>query len=393
MGRKILYIVVGISLCMCLMIAAGCRNSQAGRQSDTDTVKENDLDTVEDSGTKDANAAVNEGTETNESHYIAFVQKSLNTYFHRIVNASVQFYTLNEGWKYESAIADYDQIRQNQQMIDFCSKKPDVLIAAPIDKEMINPAIDAVNETGIPVMLVDTESTGGEVALTVNFDNYLAGKMAAREIVRLLTEKYQTPKGVVAHSYGMTGSSAYTFRKKGFEEEISRYPEIKCISGNMKGDAKTAREWLKGVLEDGVEIDAVHCSSDYPARGLAEALQESGKWEKQGYPGHIIFVTIDGDPYAADQIQEGYYDASVVQDAVGYGKILITLMRDYLFQGKEVPEGSYSLEGTYWEKFEVTRDERGLHAVVPPYLMNRENVLDKRNWSYVAREEWGYEYN
>lgn len=382
MDRKRLYFMVGISVCMFLLIAAGCQNSQAGRQGDINNVLETEVDPGEE-----------RGADTIEPHYIAFVQKSLNTYFHRIVNASVQFYTLNEGWKYESAIADYDQIRQNQQMIDFCSKKPDVLITAPIDKETINPAIDTVNETGIPVMLVDTESTGGEVALTVNFDNYLAGKMAAREIVRLLTEKYQTPKGVVAHSYGMTGSSAYTFRKKGFEDEIARYPDIKCISGNMKGDAKTAREWLEGVLEDGKEIDAVHCSSDYPARGLAEALGEAGKWKKQGEPGHLIFVTIDGDPYAADQIQEGYYDASIVQDAVGYGKILITLLRDYLFQGKEIPEGSYSLEGTYWEKFEVTKDERGLHAVVPPYLMNRENVRDERNWSYIAREEWGYEYN
>lgn len=382
MDRKRLYFMVGISVCMFLLIAAGCQNSQAGRQVDINNVLETEVDPGEE-----------RGADTIEPHYIAFVQKSLNTYFHRIVNASVQYYTLNEGWKYESAIADYDQIRQNQQMIDFCSKKPDVLITAPIDKETINPAIDTVNETGIPVMLVDTESTGGEVALTVNFDNYLAGKMAAREIVRLLTEKYQTPKGVVAHSYGMTGSSAYTFRKKGFEDEIARYPDIKCISGNMKGDAKTAREWLEGVLEDGKEIDAVHCSSDYPARGLAEALGEAGKWKKQGEPGHLIFVTIDGDPYAADQIQEGYYDASIVQDAVGYGKILITLLRDYLFQGKEIPEGSYSLEGTYWEKFEVTKDERGLHAVVPPYLMNRENVRDERNWSYIAREEWGYEYN
>lgn len=382
MDRKRLYFMVGISVCMFLLIAAGCQNSQAGRQGDINNVLETEVDPGEE-----------RGADTIEPHYIAFVQKSLNTYFHRIVNASVQYYTLNEGWKYESAIADYDQIRQNQQMIDFCSKKPDVLITAPIDKETINPAIDTVNETGIPVMLVDTESTGGEVALTVNFDNYLAGKMAAREIVRLLTEKYQTPKGVVAHSYGMTGSSAYTFRKKGFEDEIAGYPDIKCISGNMKGDAKTAREWLEGVLEDGEEIDAVHCSSDYPARGLAEALGEAGKWKKQGEPGHLIFVTIDGDPYAADQIQEGYYDASIVQDAVGYGKILITLLRDYLFQGKEIPEGSYSLEGTYWEKFEVTKDQRGLHAVVPPYLMNRENVRDERNWSYIAREEWGYEYN
>ena len=75
-----------------------------------------------------------------------------------------------------------------------------MIVAASIDKDGINSAIERINEKGVPVVLVDTESTGGQVSLTINFDNYKAGKMAAQEIVRLLTEKYGEPKGIVCHA-------------------------------------------------------------------------------------------------------------------------------------------------------------------------------------------------
>lgn len=122
----------------------------------------------------------------NEKRQVAFVQKSMNTYFHRLLDASLRNDTLAMGWEYREAVADYDQTRQNQQMLNFCAGSPDVIVAASIDKDGINSAIERINEENVPVVLVDTESTGGQVSLTINFDNYKAGKMAAQEIVRLL---------------------------------------------------------------------------------------------------------------------------------------------------------------------------------------------------------------
>ena len=84
----------------------------------------------------------------------------------------------------------------------------------------------------------------------------------------------------VCHGYGSEESSAWKARKQGFEEEIGKYEEIRCISADLKGDPEEARSWLTGVLADGTQIDAVHCSSDHPARGLVQALKEAGMWKK-----------------------------------------------------------------------------------------------------------------
>ena len=329
----------------------------------------------------------------NEKRQVAFVQKSMNTYFHRLLDASLRNDTLAMGWEYREAVADYDQIRQNQQMLNFCAGSPDVIVAASIDKDGINSAIERINEENVPVVLVDTESTGGQVSLTINFDNYKAGKMAAQEIVRLLTEKYKEPRGTVCHGYGSEESSAWKARKQGFEDEMKKYENIQCIPADMKGDPKEARTWLAGILAEGSQIDAVHCSSDHPARGFVQALREAGMWKKAGEQGHIIFVTIDGDPFAGKQIRSGYYDSSVVQDALAYGDVLVQMLEGYIFTGKEVPVGEYFLEDTWFASDEVQEDERGKHAVIPPYYMNRDNVEDRRHWYKKAEEQWGYAYN
>lgn len=335
-----------------------------------------------------------ENTESGkQNREVAFVQKSMNTYFHRLLDASLRNDTLGMGWEFREAVADYDQTRQNQQMLNFCADDPDVIVAASIDKNGINSAIERINEKGTPVVLVDTESTGGQVSLTINFDNYKAGKMAAQEIVRLLTEKYGEPKGTVCHGYGSEESSAWKARKQGFEDEIKNYENIECIWADMKGDPKEARLWLEDILAEGRQIDAIHCSSDHPARGLAQALQEAGMWKRAGEPGHIIFVTIDGDPYAGKQIRRGYYDGSVVQDALAYGEVLVQMLDGYIFSGKEVPVGEYLLKDSWFASYEVQEDERGKHAVIPPYYMNRDNVEDNRHWYKKAEEQLGYAYN
>ncbi len=56
--------------------------------------------------------------------------------------------------------------------------------------------------------------------------------------------------------------------------------------------------------------------------------------EKIGEAGHIIFVTIDGDPFAGKQIRGGYYDGSVVQDALAYGDVLVQMLDGYIFPEK-----------------------------------------------------------
>ncbi|MEM1485125.1 sugar ABC transporter substrate-binding protein [Oscillospiraceae bacterium PP1C4] len=323
---------------------------------------------------------------------IAFAHKSINSYFYIIINEAVKRSAEERGWKFETSVADYDQIRQNNQIANLISKQPDAIITTSIDSTGIVDAVELANEAGIPMCIIDTESAGGNLEMMVSFDNYRAGQMAAEEIVNRLIEKYGVAKGVVFNAYGLENSDAWRKRKEGFENIILRYPGITYVAKCGEGEYVKVREALLAAYAVYPWIDAVHCSSDHPGRGMIEALQQTGNWKRIDEPGHVIVVTIDGEPCSVDNIATGYYDASIVQDAVSYGKITADLLDRYTFKGGVIPAGKYDSDNTYWGECDITMESWGTRVNIPPYVMNSSNYADKRNWANIARQEWGFEY-
>lgn len=327
-----------------------------------------------------------------EQKLIAFAHKSINSYFYIIIHESIKRAAQERNWKFESSVADYDPVKQNNQFINFIAKKPSAIISDSINSESLTDAIFKANENGIPVGIIDTPSTGGDVAVTVAFDNYLAGKMAAQEIVKRLIKKYGSAKGTVFNAYGEETSLAWRLRKEGFEDEIGKYPRIKYIARPGEGDYGKVRDALMSVIQQGYDIDAVHCSSDQPGRGMVEALQKNNMWKKVWEPGHVIFVTIDGEPVSVQNIRERYYDACIVQDAISYGTIAVELLEKYTFNGKRLEPGLYKSDKFLWFEAQIKESPSGPYVVIPPYVMDVLNYSDPRHWANISTDYWGFEY-
>ena len=115
-------------------------------------------------------------------------------------------------------------------------KKPKAILSDPIDSEGLIDSVSKAVSKGIPVSIVDTPTTGGDVAVTVAFDNHLAGVMAAEIIVEKLIEKYGEAKGTVFNAYGAMSSWAWRLRREGFEEIMAKYPNIEYLAVPGEGD-------------------------------------------------------------------------------------------------------------------------------------------------------------
>ena len=74
-------------------------------------------------------------------------------------------------WSFEYAVADYDSVRQNNQII---YNKSDEIITTAINSTQINDSINIAKEEDIPVEIIDTDKSGNEVDVVLSFDNYLA---------------------------------------------------------------------------------------------------------------------------------------------------------------------------------------------------------------------------
>lgn len=359
-----------LSIIVCLILFSSCNQINSGRSIHKEAAGESEKPVV-----------------------IAFAHKSFNSYFYTIMNEAVKKAVEERGWVFESSVADYDPMRQNQQIVNFIKQSPDAIITTAIDSISIEEVIHRGNDAGIPMCTIDTNAVGGKLAIDVSFDNYKAGQMAAESIVEQLIKKYGTAKGTVFNAYGELSSNAWRLRKEGFESVISRYPNINYLPKATEGRPELVKEELLKAFESGITIDAVHASSEHPGRGLVEALQESNHWVPFWEDGHVILVTIDAEPYFVDLINKGYADCAVAQDVIAYGNITVDLLASYVLAGKEIPEGEYYSEDTYWQVCDISIKDNQAKVTIPPYIINADNSNDERQWAYIAEKLWGFQYN
>jgi simple sugar transport system substrate-binding protein/ribose transport system substrate-binding protein len=327
-----------------------------------------------------------------DSVFLPFSNKSLDYYFFVIEEEAVKRAVEGRKWSFQATNASFDNTKQLEQWQSLMLSQPAGLIADPIDSQAIVSAIRRYNQKKIPIAIIDTPADGGDVAITVSFDNKLGGVMAAREIIDRLTKKYGSPKGKVLNCFGALASVAWRLRKEGMDEEFAKYPDITYISRPTEGALEQMLSVTLATLSEHPDLDAVHAPSDSPARGIATALQQKGRWKKIGEDGHVIFVTIDGEPVAVKLLQEGYMDACVSQDPIAYGEIAVEILEKHSMKGEAVPLGAYENKKYFWEKGEIVAGTTGPTLIIPPFIITGDNAADKRHWGYVAEKEWGVPY-
>ena len=365
MSRK--YLTIMIIVCLIMTSCVG-RNST-----------ENISQTIED--------------DIEEPIMIYFAHKSVNSYFYTIMNEAVKRAVEDKGWEFESSVADYDQRRQNQQIVNIIKRNPNAIITTAIDSIAIEEVIKIGNESGIPMCTIDTNTFGGNLAIDVSFDNYKAGQLAAELIVEKLTIKYGEAKGIVFNGYGELSSNAWRLRKEGFESIIKQYSNIEYIAKPTEGRPELVKKELQGLIDQGVLVDAVHTPSEHPGRGLVEALQEADMWYPFWEENHIILVTIDAEPYFVDLINKGFVDGAIAQDVIAYANITIDLLDKYVFKDLDIPEGEYYSKNTYWEVCEITIEDNQAKVTIPPYIIDATNSNDIRHYAYIAENIWGFQFN
>lgn len=384
LGKAVLFILVVV---FALSMFAGCGQKQEAKTDTTQPQK------TEDKAAQSDTQKAAPAEEKKEGKYIAFSHKSNNYYAFVVMQEGMKRAVESRGWKFEASVADFDSAKQANHILNFVSKKPDAILSDPIDSDGLVDTLDKATAAGIPVGIIDTPTTGGDVAITVAFDNYQAGELAAMEIVKRLEQKYGEPKGIVLNAYGQMSSWAWRLRKEGMDAVFAKYPNIKYLAMPGEGDMKKTNDALINALAQYPNIDAVHAPSDNPSLGLVEALKQKGKWKKVGEEGHVILVTIDAEPVAVQGVLDGYYDATICQDCASYGEIPIEMLEKYTFKGEKVPTGGmYENNKYFWEKAPIIDSPSGPYIQMPAYVIDASNAADPRHWGNVAFNEWGIKY-
>jgi ABC-type sugar transport system substrate-binding protein len=159
----------------------------------------------------------------------------------------------------------------------------------------------------IPVILVDRGVKVSDESLYTTLiasDFVNEGRLAAEWLGKKLSGK-----GNVVELQGTPGAAPAIDRKKGFEEGIKPFPEMKIVK-SQSGDFTRAKgkEVMEAFLKaEGKNINAVYAHNDDMALGAIQAIEEAGL--KPGTD--IVVVSIDGIKPAFEAMVAGKLNCTV----------------------------------------------------------------------------------
>lgn len=259
---------------------------------------------------------------------------------------SIQEEAKKRGYNLVFTNAQDDTARQTSDVEDMVAQNVDYIAMSPRDYEGASAALEAAKRAGIPVILVDRLAAGvpGEDYVTAILANSIwegeqAGEWVANET---------GGKASIVELTGTPGSSAANDRSEGFNNVISKYPDMDIIVSQSADFSRSeAQSVMENIIEShGGDFDVVYAHNDEMAIGAISALKSAGY--KVGED--ILIIGIDGQKEAFELIKAGEYNATVFSSPY-FGPMLFDVIDD-LESGKEVDTEIY-MDGMVIDKTNV----------------------------------------
>ena len=141
-------------------------------------------------------------------------------------------------------------------------------------------------------------------------------------------------KGSIVELQGTTGSAPAIDRKKGFEEVLAKYPDMKIIKTQSADFTRAkGKEVMEAFIKsDRASIQAVYAHNDDMALGAIQALEEAGM-----NPGKdVTVISIDAVKGAFEAMVAGKLNATVECSPLMGPAVFDTI--DKIRAGEKVPK-------------------------------------------------------
>ncbi|MCU4165881.1 substrate-binding domain-containing protein [Carboxylicivirga caseinilyticus] len=212
--------------------------------------------------------------------------------------------------------AEDDADLQIKQIRELVAEGIDLLIVAPIEIDAIEPLLEEVYQSGLPVILIDRKINSDNYTTYVGGDNVLIGNTAGTYLVDKLKGQ-----GEIIEILGSLNSSPAIERMVGFDNVISRYPGIKVIDKIYTNwNNKVVLDSLPSILQSHSNIRAIYAHTDFLAAAASEVVRNVLP-DKD-----VIIVGIDGSPEVGggiELVEKNIIDATLIYPTGGKESIVL----------------------------------------------------------------------
>ena len=284
-----------------------------------------------------------------------------------------------QGWVVITSNANSDAATQANQIDSFISLGVKAIVAVPVDSKAICAEVAKAKDAGIPFFTIDRAPEGCAVDMTIQSDNYLAGKQAAETMITLLTKKNGSAKGTILEIQGDMGQNVAQLRGGGFEDVMKAYPDVKIIQKPANWDSSKSSAAVTDVASS-TKLDGIYVHSDCTdVKDVMAALDQLGQLKKADDPAHIILAGVDGCHDTLQAIRDGYWDESSSQPLPDDGVVIAPYIAQIL-NGETIQPGTVTKDGALWSPATITMTDTGLLANLSTTAVTLANVDDKGLW-------------
>ena len=221
--------------------------------------------------------------------------------------------------------AQDDATIQMKDIENLITKKPDIIIIDTCDSDAIVSSVEDCNQAGIPVFTMDRESNGGDVVSHLGYDAIKSGRMAGQFLADTLGGK-----GNIVEIQGIMGANTAQNRSTGFNEIISKYPDMKIVACQVADfDRSKGMSVMENILQANPKIDGLYCANDEMLLGALEAIEAAGRRDE------IVMIGCDAIDDALEALRAGRIDGTIAEPPFFLGKEMIYTAYNYV-QGKDI---------------------------------------------------------
>ncbi len=215
---------------------------------------------------------------------------------------------------------------QNELIYWAIEQKPSAIILVPSSRSATAKAAAAVRESGIPLLLMDSEVEDREQVALVATDNVEAARLQGRFMAELLDKDAQI--ALVAH---VQGSSTALDREQGVREGLGEYASNIVDVVYCDSDYDKAYQLMNEVLDRYPQLDMVAGLNEYSAVGAARAVMD------RGLQGKIKLVGFDSSLEEIRLLEQGVFEGIVIQNPYKMGYLAVESAYRVL-KGEQVQE-------------------------------------------------------
>jgi ABC-type sugar transport system substrate-binding protein len=221
-----------------------------------------------------------------------------------------------QGYDVVEAVADGDAGKQLEQIKSFITRKVDGIIMVPKDATTCVPMIKAAQAASIPIVLFNRPAASGTDAphTAVVADNLGLSRATVASMAEEALKISPRHKAILL--LGDLADANAIARRDGAEAAIAATGgAIEVVARIPTGwNQEKAQAGMVNALQANPDVSFIFTSSDFMFPSIVSALKNAGKYHKAGEPGHVVLGGFDGDATAWRMLEEGYLDATGVQD-------------------------------------------------------------------------------